>query len=239
MCKISPVFRNLAVRQFLANANARPAPLQDPAGQGADPARVRAAAHHGRRAAGVAEPAPALPVPARLPGGPVLTPVVAEVPEGETLTLRGGGGGSVVRGTDGSRGPPPTPAGPCRPQGQLLFVSERLPEAGGARCRVSPPSRLPAVDSRTACVPQSPRIASGVWPPSHKHVTLQAGLGQHLSTPPPRGSGGGCSPARPARPQHGRQGGRLVGHGHHTSLCSGRARGKKAEKPVSARSRDA
>lgn len=101
------MFRNLAVRQFLANANARPAPLQDPAGQGADPARVRAAAHHGRRAAGVAEPAPALPVPARLPGGPVLTPVVAEVPEGETLTLRGGGGGSVVRGTDGSRGPPP------------------------------------------------------------------------------------------------------------------------------------
>lgn len=75
------MFRNLAVRQFLANANARPAPLQDPAGQGADPARVRAAAHHGRRAAGVAEPAPALPVPARLPGGPVLTPVVAEVPE--------------------------------------------------------------------------------------------------------------------------------------------------------------
>lgn len=54
--------------------------------------------------------------------------------------------------------------------------------------------------------------------------------------------GFGAAPEHPASPglwQHGRRGGRLVGHGHHTSLCSGRARGKKAEKPVSARSRDA
>lgn len=47
----------------------------------------------------------------------MLTPVVAEVPEGETLTLRGGGGGSVVRGTDGSRGPPPDARGPVSATG--------------------------------------------------------------------------------------------------------------------------
>lgn len=59
---------------------------QNPAGEGADPARVRAALHHGRRAARVPQQVPAGAGHARLPGGPVLTHVVAEVPEGEALT---------------------------------------------------------------------------------------------------------------------------------------------------------
>lgn len=65
---------------------------QDPAGEGADPARVRAALHHGRRAARVPQQVPAGAGLAR-PGGPALTPVVAEVPEGEASA---GDAGSVL-----------------------------------------------------------------------------------------------------------------------------------------------
>lgn len=60
----------------------------------------------------------------------MLTPVVAEVPEGETLTLHGGGL-SVSR--DTARGDlPRCPWPPSRPQWQPLSVRKRLTEAGGA-----------------------------------------------------------------------------------------------------------
>lgn len=56
---------------------------QNPAGEGANPARVCAALHHGRRAARVPQQVPDGAGHACLPGGPVLAQVVAEVPEGE------------------------------------------------------------------------------------------------------------------------------------------------------------
>lgn len=61
--------------------------LQNPAGESADPSRVRAALHHVRGAAGVPQQAPGAPLQARLRGQPLFLYVVAEVPEGAKLTV--------------------------------------------------------------------------------------------------------------------------------------------------------
>lgn len=58
----------------------------------------------------------------------MLSPVVAEVPEGETLTLHGG----LFLRTQTARGDLPRHLWPpSRPQRQLLLVWKRLAEAGG------------------------------------------------------------------------------------------------------------